>query len=193
MELDVLIISRVRIKVLTLFFIDSPTMLHVREIVRRVDEEINAVRRELSHLESAGILGKEQRANRLFYFRRKDYPLGDEVLRLLGKTTGIGADILKHRAKLGKTKFAILSMRYLKRLPKKSQTDVDLIIVGSIVLPELANIVKAEETRRSIEINYTVMAEEEFIFRRSRRDPFVMAMISSSRLMLLGDEEEFIG
>lgn len=191
--LEDIIISRVRIKILGLFFLHPRKIFHVRDIVRRVDEEINAVRRELSHMEKAGMVSKEQRANRLFYLFRKDYVLYDELLRLIGKTTGIGGDIIENKAKLGKIKFAMLSARYLKELPKKSSTDVDLLLVGTVVLPELGVIVKAEETRREVELGYTVMTEEEFLFRKSRRDPFVISILSSSRVMIIGNEEELIG
>ena len=70
-----LIISRVRVKMLSLFLSHPGTIFHVRDIVRKVDEEINAVRRELAHMEKAGMVSKEARANRLFYTFRKDYPL----------------------------------------------------------------------------------------------------------------------
>ena len=99
----------------------------MRDIVRKVDEEINAVRRELAHMENAGMVSKEQRANRLFYSFRKDYPLYFELLELIGKTSGLGADIIKQRAKLGKLKYVMVSGRYLRGLAKKSQTDVDLL------------------------------------------------------------------
>ena len=58
MLLEDLIISRVRVKVLTLFLTNPGSMYHVREVVRQVDEEINAVRRELAHLEKAGLFAK---------------------------------------------------------------------------------------------------------------------------------------
>ena len=192
MMLEDIIISRVRVKILTLFLTHPGTIFHVRDIVRKVDEEINAVRRELAHMEKAGMVSKEQRANRLFYSFRKDYALYYELLELVGKTSGLGADILKQRAKLGKVKFVMVSGRYLRGLTKKSQTDVDLLVVGSVVLPELAQIIKAEEARRETEINYTVMTEEEFAFRKSRRDPFVLSVVGGSRVMILGDEEELV-
>lgn len=192
MLLEDLIISRVRVKILTLFLTNPGTIFHVREIVRRVGEEINAVRRELAHLEKSGMVTKEQRANRLFYNFRKDYPLYFELMELIGKTQGLGWDVIKHRAKLGKIKFAMLSGRYLRGLPHKSGSDVDLLVVGNIVLPELAQLVKNEELRRERELNYTVMSEEEFEFRKRRHDPFVLTVLSGSRLMLIGDEEELV-
>lgn len=192
MYLEDLIISRVRVKVVSLFLTHPGTIFHVRDIVRRVDEEINAVRRELAHLEKAGMLGKEQRANRLFYGFRKEYPLYFDLLELITKTTGLGSDFHKNKAKLGKIKFAMLSGRFARGLAHKSASDVDLLVVGTVVLPELSQIVKAEEVRRDREMNYTVMSDDEFVFRKRRRDPFVLDILGGSRVMLVGDEEELV-
>ena len=189
MILEDLIISKVRVKMLSLFLSHPGTIFHVRDIVRRVDEEINAVRRELAHMEKAGMVSKEARANRLFYMFRKDYPLYFELIELIGKTSGLGWDILKHRPKLGKLKFVMLSGRFLRALPKRGSSDVDLLVVGSVVLPELAQLVKLEETKRGMELNYTVMTEEEFLFRKRRRDPFVIGILTGSRVMIVGDVE----
>lgn len=190
--LEDIIISRVRVKILSLFLTHPGTIFHVRDIVRRISEEINAVRRELAHMEKAGMVSKEQRANRLFYSFRKDYFLYFELIELVGKTTGLGFDLFKNKAKLGKIKFAMISGRYLRGLEKRSSTDVDLLIVGNVVLPELSQLVKQEEVRRGRELNYTVMTEEEFNFRKRRRDPFVLSVLERSRVMIIGDEEELV-
>lgn len=189
--LDYLIISRVRVKILQLFFLAPGQIFHVREIVRRTVEEINAVRRELAHLEKAGLMSKEHRANRLFYSIRKDYPLFFDLLTLVVKTAGMGGDIIKNRVKLGKIKFAMISGRYARNMVRGTN-DVDLLVVGKVVLPELSQIVRAEEVRREKEINYTVMSEEEFEFRKRRRDPFVLDTLRGSRIMVVGDEEEMV-
>ncbi len=190
--LEDIIISRVRVKVLTLFLTHPGTIFHVRDIVRKIGEEINAVRRELSHMEKVGIVSKEQRANRLFYTMRKDYPLYHELLEIIGKSSGLGWDIIKQKAKLGKVKFAMLSGRYLRGIQKRSPNDIDLLVVGSVVLAEISQLVKTEEARRSTEINYTVMTEEEFTFRKRRRDPFVLSILEGSRVMIIGDEEDLV-
>jgi hypothetical protein len=192
MLLEDIIISRVRVKMLQLFLSHPGTIFHVRDIVRKIGEEINAVRRELAHMEKAGMVSKEPRANRLFYTFRKEYPLYYELLELVGKTSGLGFDILKHKTKLGKLKFVMMSGRYLRGRERKSPTDVDMLIVGSVVLAELGQLVKAEEVRRERELNYTVMSEEEFAFRKRRRDPFVISILSGSRVMIIGDEEELV-
>jgi hypothetical protein len=186
-----IIISRVRIKILELFFQSPEKMYHVREIVRRTEEEINAVRRELSHLEKIGLFTKERRANRLFYLLRKDHLLYYDLLNIIIKTTGLGGDIIKNKSKLGRIKFAMISGKFARNLPKHSN-DVDLLLVGKVVLPEIMQIIRQEEAKREREINYTVMTEEEFEFRKKRRDPFILDILKGSRIAIIGDEEELV-
>lgn len=187
--LNDLLISKVRVKILELFLSNPDHAYHVREIVRRVSEEINAVRRELARLEKTNLLGSEWRANRRLYFAKKDFLFYPELLSIINKTTGLGGQIIDNKNKLGKVKYAMLSGSFVRGKPYNQQ-DVDLFLVGTIVLPELGNLVKVEEQRRDREINFTPMTEEEFTFRKHRRDPFLMNIISKPRVMLLGDEDE---
>lgn len=187
--LDDLIISKTRIKILDLFLEHPDKIYHVREITRQTDEEINAVRRELSFLEKKAILRKEPRANRLYYGLRRDYPFLMDLLNIWAKTRGLGGAILKNKAKLGKTKYVLMSGKFAHH-QERDVEDVDLLVVGDIVLPELALLVRGEEGRRGKEINYTVMTEEEFSFRKKRHDPFLQKILTASHMMVVGDEEE---
>lgn len=189
--LDKIIVSRVRVKVLCLFLLNPGKIFYVREIVRKTKEEINAVRRELSHLEKAKLLKKEKRANRLYYAFRRDYPLYFELLEIINKAYGLGGEIIKQRMRLGKIKYVMLSGRFVRCQERKAD-DVDLLVVGEVVLPQLSQIIRAEEVRRDQEINYTVMSEKEFEFRKKRRDPFILKVLSGSRVMIIGDEEELV-
>ncbi|MGH7204400.1 MAG: hypothetical protein ACREHC_08205 [Candidatus Levyibacteriota bacterium] len=183
-----LITSKTRVKLLNLFLTSPQDMYHVRECVRRAEEEINAVRRELISLEKKGVLNREQRANRVYYSLSKDYPFYFDLLKVGAKTIGLGQQILENRPKLGKVKFAMFSGKFVRRI-KENPEDVDLIVVGTIVLPELAILVRNEEMRLGTEINYTAMTEEEFKFRKQRNDPFLVGILTSSRVMIIGDEE----
>jgi hypothetical protein len=186
-----LITSKSRVKLLNVFLSSPNDMLHVRELVRRTHDEINAVRRELAFLEKKGILTREPRANRVYYFLNKTYPFYYDLLRLGSKSVGLGAGILKNRVKLGKIKYAMFSGRFLRKM-NEHPDEVDLLIVGNIVLPELALLVREEEKRLNTEINYTVMTEEEFSFRRKKRDPFIISILAGSRVVLIGDEETML-
>ncbi|MBI4089596.1 MAG: hypothetical protein HY424_02715 [Candidatus Levybacteria bacterium] len=186
-----LITSRSRINLLNVLLEEPTKMYHVREFVRRTGDEINAVRRELLFLEKRGILVREPRANRVYYSLSKNYPFYFDLLRMGSKMVGLGAGILKNRVKIGKIKYAMFSGRFIRRMEKRS-TDVDLIIVGTIVLPELALLIRDEEKRLGREINYTVMTEEEFSFRKKKRDPFILSVLGGSRIILFGDEEAML-
>ncbi len=186
-----LITSKTRTKLLNIFLTKPDEMLHVRECVRRAGEEINAVRRELLFLEKKGIFNREPRANRVYYSLSKDYPFYYDLLKIGAKTIGLGGEIIKNRIKIGKIKYAMFSGKFVRRI-KDSPEEVDLIIVGTTVLPELAILVRNEENRLGTEINYTAMTEDEFKFRKQRNDPFLVSILSGTRVMLIGDEEAMI-
>lgn len=190
--LEELFVSRVRVKILQLF-LTSPqeSIFHVREIVRRVGEEINAVRRELARMEKYGMVSSEWRANRRLYRFRKDYLFYRELLSLVAKTSGLGGNLIKNKAKLGKIKFAFISTKFLKGSSSNTE-DVNLLVVGNIVLPELQSIIADEQAKREQEINYSFMDEAEFTFRVRRRDPFILRVLLQPKVMLMGDEEELL-
>lgn len=191
MLLKSLIISRVRVKILTLFLLNPKELYYVREIVRKISEEINAVRRELLHLEGIGLLKKDRRGNRLYYFVRKEYPLYYDLVELFNKTAGLGGEILKNKQKLGRLNYVMLSGKFARHLPRK-KNDVDLLLIGDVVVAELSRLIKEVEDRFKREINYTVMSEDEFTFRKKRNDPFVTNILKGSRVMIVGDEEELV-
>lgn len=186
-----LITSKSRVKLLSIFLANPFEIYHVRDLTRRTNDEINAVRRELSFLEKKGILSKEPRANRLYYSLSKNYSFYFDLLRLGPKVIGLGAEILENRSKLGRIKYAMFSGRFVRRIEKEPDS-VDLLVVGTVVLPELALLVRNEEKRLNTEINYTAMTEEEFEFRKKKHDPFILSILAGSRIMLLGDEESML-
>lgn len=189
--MEELFVSKVRVKILQLFLSSPDPLFHVREIVRRVDEEINAVRRELARMEKFGMVASEWRANRRLYRFRRDYPYYPELLALVVKSTGIGGDIVRNRMRLGKVKYAMIATRFVKNKPS-GPDDVDILIVGQIVLPELQAIVADEQAKREREINYSFMDEAEFNFRVKRRDPFILAVLVQPKIMLVGNEEDLM-
>ncbi len=191
-DLSDIITSRVRIEIIELFFSDVKEIYHVRGVVREIKEEINAVRRELDRLEKAGILKSEGRGNRLYYSVRKDYPMYGDLLSIVAKNTGIGAEIIANKKKLGKINYMMFSGKFVRRKPRRKDDRVDILVVGELELPPLATIIRKEESKRGHEINYTVMTREELLFRRKRRDPFLLGILADSRVMVMGDEEDLI-
>jgi hypothetical protein len=72
--------SKTRVKLLQLFYSNPNRSFYVREITRKIDEQINSVRRELSNLLSIGIITSDASNNRLYYEVNQEYkyykPLG---------------------------------------------------------------------------------------------------------------------
>lgn len=190
-DLNALFVSRVRIKVLQLFLANPGQVYYIREIVRLIGEEINAVRRELNRLQKLGLLRSEWRGNRKYYQFRDDYLFHHELLGLVVKTTGLGGTIIKGKNKIGKVKYAFLNLAFSVG-KKLEENQVALIIVGEIVLPELSLMVNEEEKRIKREVHYTVMSEEEFEFRKDHHDPFLTSVLKQPRIMLIGDELEMM-
>jgi DNA-binding transcriptional ArsR family regulator len=184
-----LLISKTRAKLLAVFLNNPGKIFYVRELVRMVDEQINAVRAELARLEKAGMVSSESRANRKFYGFRKDYIFQAELAGIIAKASGLGAGIIRERNKLGKIKFTTLSSGFIRRRPA-TPNEVDLLVVGNVVLPQLAAIVKKAEETVGREINYTVMSEDEFTFRKRRKDPFVTQVLEKVGVVLVGDGED---
>ena len=191
-ELSDIITSKVRIQLLELFFSDVTEMYHIRGVVREIKAEINAVRRELERLEKGGLLKKEPRGNRIYYWPRTDYQYFGDILSMVAKTTGLGAEIVRNKKKLGSISFVMFSGKFTRRIERDKEDEVDILIVGEVVLPELATIVRVEESKRNHEINYTVMSREEYDFRKKRRDPFLLGILARSRVMIIGDEEDLV-
>lgn len=183
-------VSRVRAKLVKLFLSQSGQMFYVREITRAVKEEINAVRRELGRMQDKGMVKSETRGNRLYYTFKESYPFYADLLSIVAKTNGLGKEILDNRSKLGFVKFAFVSTRFIKRLPKKPDT-VDLFLVGKIIVPQVNIIAKDAEKEYGAEVNYSCMTEEEFSYRLQRKDPFISSILKEPRIMIIGDDTDF--
>jgi len=189
-EFSDLMVSKVRVKMLELFFAKPTEMFYVREITRLIKEEVNAVRRELDRLLACGLLKSEQRANRLYYSLNSRYLYFQELQRIVAKNTGLGKKIRKNRRKLGTLAHVMFTGNFISPTSQVT-SELDMLFVGDIVLAELEALIKAEEKLLGREINYAVLEEAEFEFRKARRDPFVMDAMYGVRIMIIGDELAF--
>ncbi len=176
---------------LELFLTNQKELYYVRDISRQIKEEINAVRRELERLSMTGLLKSEQRGNRLYYFLNPKYIFFQELERMIAKTTGLGKKLRKLQNKLGSVDFVMFSSRFVRGLPP-AQGQLDILLIGDIVLQDLTDLIKEDEKARGREINYTVFSKDEFEFRKQRRDPFIMDVLFAARVMVIGSEDEFV-
>lgn len=73
MMIEQLFGSKTRVKLLKLFFSNPNRPFYVREITRKVEEQINSVRRELANMLSLGLITSDNANNKLYYEVNQKY------------------------------------------------------------------------------------------------------------------------
>lgn len=183
--------SKARRKILELFFHRPTENFYLRRVVREIDEEVNAVKRELDILTEEKLLLRERRLNKVYFSLNKSYQLYDEFLRIFAKTNKLATSIHNNLSKIGKIKFIAISTKFPKNLIIKDD-EIYLLLVGIVVVVEIESIIREIEKEFGRPINYSTMTENEFIFRKKNNDPFIWRFLKQPKIMLVGVEEELL-
>lgn len=177
-------------KLLQLFCSNPNRSFYVREITRKIDEQINSVRRELANLLSIGIIKSDTKDNnRLYYEVDQDYPYFKPLAEIFGSGTmasaspdapsvELEAQELKH---LGKVDLALLT----GQITRDDRSGVDALFVGDINPTQVAKYVAELEEKEGLELRYTVMTAEEFAYRQEVNDRFLSLVLESKYQVLL--------
>lgn len=191
--IDALFGSKTRVKLLHLFLNNPNRAFYVREITRKIDEQINSVRRELANMLSIGIIKSDQSNNRLYYEINQDYAYYEPLRQIFAEgslnSDAAGAveanDWAKRLKPLGDVRVAIFS----GSLVRGSTSDVDVLLAGSINKTQAKKFIKEIEEEENHTINYTVMSYEDFYYRLSIRDRFVTSIINGKHTILADSEQ----
>ena len=190
--IDSLFGSKTRVKLLHLFLNNPEKSFYVREITRMIDEQINSVRRELANMVSVGIVQQDAIDNKLYYSVNEDYPYIKPLAAIFSdKNTedDMGAaSSVSWKDSLGRMRglrLAIIS----GKLVVGSSSAVDLLLVGDdMSAVTIKNLVKKIEKDRKIEINYAVISYDDFYYRMSVKDRFIMDIIRNKHSVLVDTE-----
>lgn len=193
--IDALFGSKTRVKLLHLFLNNPNRAFYVREITRKIDEQINSVRRELANMLSVGIIKSDSSNNRLYYEINQDYqhyePLraifADSHLQSEVATSGEVNDWTKRLKPLGDVRVAIFS----GSLVRGSSSEVDVLLAGDINKTQSKRFLKDLEEEEGRSLNYTVMSYEDFYYRLSIKDRFITA-ITNGKFTVLQDTENIL-
>jgi hypothetical protein len=186
-----LFISRVRIKMLNYFLMNEDDELHVRGLVRLLEEEINAVRRELQNLEDSGILTSQKKGNKLFYRIDHNCPILKELQMLFYKERKEVKAILRSLRKIEGIDTAFLTENFITD-QHEEEYDIDLMIVGNPNVQELTNELKKFEKEFDRELRITVMSHSDIEFHHKKRDDFLLNVMRKDRIMLIGSNKDLI-
>lgn len=181
--------SKTRVKLLSLFYNNPERPFYVREITRKIDEQINSVRRELQNLLNIGIVRSVNQGNRLYYEVNAKYKFHNELQAIFSKIpsktkeikqTKEDDNILKQVKKAGNVRMIFLTGAFVRG----SNQGIDIFIVGDMNKAKLANIVTYLEKQMSRELNYTAMRLEDFDYRRNLSDRFLTDILDSKKVVL---------
>jgi hypothetical protein len=89
--LQSLITSKTRLRLLIKFFINVSNSGYLRGLASEMNENTNAIRKELNNLSEAGYLIKEELDSKVFYKANKEHPFFEILQALVLKHTGIDA------------------------------------------------------------------------------------------------------
>lgn len=192
--IDALFGSKTRVKLLHLFLNNPNRAFYVREITRKIDEQINSVRRELANMLSIGIIKSDSSNNRLYYEINQEYqhykPLrdifADEKLEsAAAAAVDSNNDWHKRLKPLGDVRVLILS----GSLVRGSSSDVDVLLVGDINKTQAKKFIKELEEDESRSLSYTMMSYEDFYYRLSIKDRFIVTIITGKHTVVTDTEK----
>lgn len=179
-----LITSKTRVKIMTLFFANPQREFYLRDISRRLKENINSVRRELTKLDDAGVLKSRREGNLKYYSVNRENPIYNELKLIFLKTEGLGDEIKKELKNIGKIEKAFIYGSFA-RGEEKLTSDIDLMVIGKVDQSKLSTLIRKLEDKLSREINYSVFSLKEFESRKKKKDPFITNVMKERRIDLI--------
>jgi predicted transcriptional regulator len=164
--------SKVRVKLLKLFLENPDEEFFIRELTRKLDEQINSVRRELDNLKKIGLLTSKTRNRKKYYLVNKSFIIYPELKLIIQKSTNTNHEFVDKVNKLGKIDLLILSGVFVNK-----ESAADLLIVGEINKDDLSDLLE-----KTIEkpVKFSSMHKEDFLYRLKLNDQFIIDMLQST-------------
>lgn len=184
--------SKTRVKLLKLFYSNPNRPFYVREITRKIDEQINSVRRELANLLSIGIISSEDNNNKLYYEVNQKYEFYTPLAAIFGGASmqGIATPVdtdseepTSDLSALGNVDLVI----YTGQFTRDERAGIDVVIVGDVNPTKVAKYVAELEKQEGKELRYAVMTIDEYNYRNQINDRFI-AMVLGSKMQVLFDK-----
>jgi len=187
--------SKTRVKLLQLFYSNPNRSFYVREITRKIDEQINSVRRELSNLLNVGIITSDNTNNKLYYEVNQKYEYYDPFLIIFGGgkkrvTRSKASDANKQGEDDGLKALGHIDLAvYTGQFTRDESTGIDLLLVGDVNMNAVTKYVSELEAKEGKDIRYTVMKLPDFIYRMQIKDRFITQLNKAKKQVLIDEHE----
>ncbi|HSQ11032.1 MAG TPA: nucleotidyltransferase domain-containing protein [Burkholderiaceae bacterium] len=176
--------------VLGLLFGQPERSFYLRELVTAAGGGASQVQRELAQLSAAGLVTREPRGNQVWFKANATSPVFGELKSLITKTTGI-ADVV--RATLepfsGQITAAFI-YGSVARGEHDSDSDVDLMVVGSLPPSRLAPAQLTLRERLGRPVKAVVYTAAELKQHVRQGEPFLTNVLRQPKIWLIGSDAE---
>ncbi|MFA6991947.1 MAG: hypothetical protein WC269_01545 [Candidatus Gracilibacteria bacterium] len=160
---------------MTLLLVNPDEEFFIRELTRKLGEQINSVRRELDNLKKVGLLRAKLKNRKKYYAVNKEFVLFEDLRNIIIKSTSSNQTIANTIEKLGDVKLLAFSGLFVE----KETTTVDMLIVGNLDKDKLMNYIN-NDLRTQRPVKFTVMTENDYKYRIDCKDKFLNDIINDS-------------
>lgn len=184
--------GRTKREILALFFGRQHQELYLRQIVRETKAGIGAVQRELKNLVAAGLLVRTESRDQILYSANAGSPVYGDLQSLLTKTAGI-ADVLRRGLRPLVKRYDIeVAFIYgsVAEGRQSAASDIDLMVVGDLMLAHLLPAVRKAQQELGREINPTVFDRIEFASNATAGSGLVARVLEKPRIMVIGNDDD---
>ncbi len=180
--------SRVRAEVFRLLFGLEHKELHLREMGRRSDLNIETVRQDLKKLVKFDLVKSRRDGNRVYYRANEVHPLYCDIRNLVLKTSGL-IEVL--RPAIGKNGVrAVFVFGSIATGTAGGGSDIDLMVIGQIGLRELSRRLAGAADQLGREINPHLFTPGEFRKRCRTKEHLVTSVLESPKMFVVGNEDD---
>ena len=180
--------GKTRRSVLALLFGQPDKAFYSREIIAAAGSGASQVQKELDQLTRAGVLTRERRGNQVYFRVNQDAPVFAELSGLVAKTFGIAELMRAALAPLRDLIETAFIYGSVARGEHHASSDIDVFLVGDILLSQLALPLSEAETKLGRQVSTTILDRKEFASRLKKRDHFVSKVLAGPKVFLIGDE-----
>jgi len=177
--------SKTRVKLLKLFYCNPNRSFYVREITRKIDEQINSVRRELSNLLSIGIIVSDNKNNRLYYEVNDKFEYHQALSAIFCDNNLKSKSITSVKNSIDDIDYKALGqvdlIIYTGLLTKDKESPIDILIVGNINKNSVEKFIAGIEEDEGMELRFSTMTIDQFNYRRQIKDKFITLILNSKK------------
>jgi predicted nucleotidyltransferase len=188
--LSAILFSEYRKRILGLLLLNPESSFHVRELARITKTSAGTLHKELSKLNSAGILSSKKIGNQVHYSANLQCPIHQELASILRKTSGmldVISDALISQHTALDFAFVFGSQASNEHHPN---SDIDLMLIGQISFAKAVECLHPLQSTLQREINPVVYTPQKFHQRLMQQDPFLQQIMHEPKLFIAGNDHE---